>query len=97
MLDNATAFKFYFLILFNIAIFFIFTLQFMVTLEQMLLSGVHLGHSVKQMNPKMSSYIFGQRNGVHIIDLLQTLVCLQNVNLFLKRLRRDNKSCGFTS
>jgi small subunit ribosomal protein S2 len=59
----------------------------------MLLSGVHLGHSVKQMNPKMNSYIFGQRNGVHIIDLLQTKICLQKTCKFLKDLRLKNKNC----
>jgi small subunit ribosomal protein S2 len=69
----------------------------MVTLEQMLLSGVHLGHSVKQLNPKMSSYIFGQRNGIHIIDLLQTLVCLQKTSRFLTGLRRSGKNCVFYS
>lgn len=67
----------------------------MITLEQMLLSSVHLGHKVKQWNPKMSPYIFGERNGIHIIDLLQTFVCLQRTLKFLKNLHLANKTCVF--
>jgi len=55
----------------------------MVSLEQMLVSSVHLGHKVQQWNPKMSLYIYGERNGIHIIDLLQTLICLKKVCKFL--------------
>lgn len=65
----------------------------MVSLEQMLLSGVHLGHAVKQMNPKMNLYIFAQRNGVHIIDLLQTQICLLKACKFLRDLSLKNKNC----
>jgi small subunit ribosomal protein S2 len=64
----------------------------MVTLEQMLLSNVHLGHAVKQWNPKMNQYIFCQRKGVHIIDLLQTLVCLEKCCKFLRNASTNNKS-----
>lgn len=39
----------------------------MVTLEEMLISSVHLGHKVQQLNPKMSPYIYGERNGIHIV------------------------------
>ena len=42
----------------------------MVTLEQMLDSGVHFGHQVRKWNPKMAPYIYGERNGIHIIDIL---------------------------
>lgn len=64
----------------------------MISLEQMLSSSVHLGHQVQQWNPKMSPYIYGERNGIHIIDLLQTLVCLQNVCQFLSNAKKNNKS-----
>lgn len=57
----------------------------MVTLEKMLMSSVHLGHQIKQWNPKMSPYIYGERKGIHIIDLLQTLICLQKTCNFLTK------------
>ncbi len=44
-----------------------------VTMKQMLETGVHFGHQVRRWNPKMRPYIFGARNGVHIIDLQQTV------------------------
>ena len=55
----------------------------MITLEQMLDSGVHFGHQVRRWNPKMAPFIYGERNGIHIIDILQTLVCLEEVSNFL--------------
>jgi small subunit ribosomal protein S2 len=42
------------------------------TLRQLLEAGVHFGHHTRRWNPKMSPYIFGARNGIHIIDLEQT-------------------------
>lgn len=42
------------------------------TLRQLLEAGVHFGHSTRRWNPKMSPYIFGVRNGIHIMDLQQT-------------------------
>ena len=44
-----------------------------VTMKQMLETGVHFGHQTRRWNPKMKPYIFGARNGIHIIDLQQTL------------------------
>ena len=64
----------------------------MVSLEQMLSSSVHLGHQIQQWNPKMGPYIYGERNGIHIIDLLQTLVCLENACNFLKNASKNNKT-----
>lgn len=64
----------------------------MVSLEQMLSSSVHLGHQVQQWNPKMGPYIYGERNGIHIIDLLQTLVCLENACNFLSNASKNNKT-----
>jgi small subunit ribosomal protein S2 len=63
----------------------------MISLEQMLSSSVHLGHQVQQWNPKMGPYIYGERNGIHIIDLLQTLVCLENTCTFLSNASKSNK------
>jgi len=42
------------------------------TMRQLLEAGVHFGHSTRRWNPKMSPYIFGVRNGIHILDLQQT-------------------------
>ncbi len=50
-----------------------------VTMKQLLETGVHFGHRTRRWNPKMKSYIFTERNGIHIIDLQQTLVALGNV------------------
>jgi small subunit ribosomal protein S2 len=44
-----------------------------VSMKQMLESGVHFGHQTRRWNPKMKPYIFGARNGIHIIDLQQTV------------------------
>ena len=46
------------------------------TMRQLLEAGVHFGHHTRRWNPKMSPYIFGVRNGVHIIDLEQTVPML---------------------
>ncbi len=43
------------------------------TMRQLLEAGVHFGHTTRRWNPKMSPYIFGVRNGIHIIDLEQTV------------------------
>ena len=44
-----------------------------VTIKELLEAGVHLGHKTFRWNPKMDSYIFGSKNSIHIIDLVQTL------------------------
>jgi small subunit ribosomal protein S2 len=46
------------------------------TLRQLLEAGVHFGHHTRRWNPRMASYLFGVRNGVHIIDLEQTVPML---------------------
>ena len=43
------------------------------TIQQLLEAGVHLGHKTFRWNPKMKDYIFGKKNSIHIIDLVQTL------------------------
>ena len=44
-----------------------------VTMKQLLEAGVHFGHQTRRWNPKMKRFIFGERNGIYIIDLEQTL------------------------
>ena len=46
------------------------------TMRQLLEAGVHFGHSTRRWNPKMQSYLYGDRNGIHIIDLQQTVPLL---------------------
>jgi len=48
-----------------------------VTMRQLLESGVHFGHQTRRWNPKMKRYIFGERGGIYIIDLQQTIVLLE--------------------
>lgn len=55
-----------------------------VTLRQLLEMGVHFGHRTQKWNPKMDPYIFTQRNGIHIIDLQQTL---KNLNTYYDEIR----------
>ena len=44
-----------------------------ITMKELLEAGVHFGHQTRKWNPKMKEYIFGERNGIHIIDLQKTL------------------------
>jgi len=46
------------------------------TMRQLLEAGVHFGHSTRRWNPRMAPYLFGDRNGIHIIDLQQTVPML---------------------
>ncbi|MSR77464.1 MAG: 30S ribosomal protein S2 [Candidatus Omnitrophica bacterium] len=56
-----------------------------VTIKQLLEAGVHFGHQTQRWNPKMKKYIFGERNGIYIINLEITLECLKNALAFLKQ------------
>src|SRR4029077_5862111 len=47
------------------------------TMRQLLEAGVHFGHHTRRWNPKMKPYLFGVRNGVHIIDLTKTVPLLE--------------------
>jgi small subunit ribosomal protein S2 len=44
-----------------------------ITMKELLEAGVHFGHQTRRWNPKMKEYIFGERNGIHIVDLQKTL------------------------
>ena len=63
-----------------------------VTMRALLESGVHFGHRTNKWNPKMRSYIFTERNGIHIIDLQQTVKLLDEAYDFV----RDKVSNGGT-
>ncbi|MEW6117147.1 MAG: 30S ribosomal protein S2 [Nitrospirota bacterium] len=55
-----------------------------VTMKELLEAGVHFGHQVKRWNPKMKKFIFGERNGIHIVDLQKTLKGLVEAYNFIK-------------
>jgi small subunit ribosomal protein S2 len=55
-----------------------------VSLAQMMESGVHFGHQTRRWNPKMAPYIYTARNGVHIIDLVQTAQLMDNAYNFMR-------------
>ncbi|RJQ74352.1 30S ribosomal protein S2 [Pseudonocardiaceae bacterium YIM PH 21723] len=55
-----------------------------VTMRQLLDSGVHFGHQTRRWNPKMKRYIFTERNGIYIIDLQQTLTYIDRAYEFIK-------------
>ncbi|MEK7285094.1 MAG: 30S ribosomal protein S2 [Chloroflexota bacterium] len=57
-----------------------------VTMKQLLESGVHFGHQARRWNPKMKRFIFMERNGIHIIDLQQTLTRFEEAYAFTKDL-----------
>lgn len=61
-----------------------------VTMKELLESGVHFGHQVKRWNPKMKKFIFGERNGIHIVDLQKTLKGVEEAYNFV----RDIASTG---
>src|SRR5829696_9777513 len=55
-----------------------------VTMKQLLDSGVHFGHQTRRWNPKMKRFIFTERNGIYIIDLQQTLTYIDRAYEFVK-------------
>jgi small subunit ribosomal protein S2 len=57
-----------------------------ITMRQMLEAGVHFGHQTRYWNPKMSNYIFGQRNKIHVINLEQTMPMFSDAMNFIGKL-----------
>ena len=55
-----------------------------VTMKQLLEAGVHFGHQTRRWNPKMKRFIFGERNGIYIIDLQQTLERIDTAYPFVR-------------
>ena len=64
-----------------------------VTMKALLEAGVHFGHRTQRWNPKMKPFIFTERNGIHILDLQQTIVRLEQTY----DLVRDTVAEGGTS
>ncbi len=57
-----------------------------VTMRQLLDAGVHFGHQTRRWNPKMQRFIFGERNGIYIIDLTQTLIHIEAAYTYVRDL-----------
>lgn len=66
-----------------------------ITIKQLLEAGVHFGHQTQRWNPKMKKYIFGERNGIYIINLELTLACLEKALEFLKQVALEGMSVLF--
>ena len=67
------------------------------TLKELFDSGLHFGHQTKRWNPKMKAYIFDKRNGIHIIDLTQTVTLLDEAADFLRKLVLEGKKILFVA
>lgn len=66
-----------------------------VSLEELLEAGVHFGHQARRWNPKMFPYIYTERNGIHIIDLVQTAQLLNEACDFVKKCSQEGKTFLF--
>ena len=60
------------------------------TMRQLLEAGVHFGHNTRRWNPKMAPYIFGDRNGIHIIDLQQTVPLMHQAMVAVRDVVKRN-------
>jgi small subunit ribosomal protein S2 len=65
------------------------------TIKELLEAGVHFGHQVKRWHPKMKKYIFGEKNGIYIIDLQKTLKGLDDAYNFIKEMASTGASILF--
>lgn len=65
------------------------------TMQELLGSGAHFGHVREKYNPKMSSFVFGLREGVHLIDLEKTVVCLARALDYMKDQKEKGKNILF--
>nr|AYC64544.1 ribosomal protein S2 [Pseudoderbesia arbuscula] len=65
------------------------------TLQKMIQAGVHFGHPKDQWNPKMLPYIYKEKNGIHIIDIIQTWFYLKKISKFLEEACAQGKQILF--
>ncbi len=66
-----------------------------ITMKELLEAGVHFGHQAKRWNPKMKKYIFGERNGIYIIDLQKTLKLFKEAYEFVRTASSQGKDIMF--
>ena len=64
-------------------------------MKELLEAGVHFGHQTKRWNPRMKEYIFGERNGIYIIDLQKTLKMFKEASKYVTDLALDGKTILF--
>jgi small subunit ribosomal protein S2 len=64
-------------------------------MKELLEAGVHFGHQTKRWNPKMKEYIFGERNGIYIIDLQKTLKMFKEASKFVADLAAEGRTVMF--
>ncbi|WP_209331896.1 30S ribosomal protein S2 [Lunatimonas salinarum] len=65
--------------------------------KDLLDAGVHFGHLTRKWDPRMAPYIFMEKNGIHIIDLNKTLVCLEEASNAIKQIVRSGKKIMFVA
>ena len=66
-----------------------------VTMKSLLESGVHFGHQVKRWDPRMKKYVFAERNGIHIIDLQNTIAAIKDSYEAVRKIVASGKSVLF--
>ncbi|MGH9629068.1 MAG: 30S ribosomal protein S2 [Bryobacteraceae bacterium] len=66
-----------------------------ISMKELLEAGVHFGHQTKRWNPKMKEYIFGERNGIYIIDLQKTLKLFKDAMRFVGEMASQGKTVLF--
>ena len=66
-----------------------------ISIKDLLDAGVHFGHKTNRWNPKMSEYLFGHRNGIHIIDLQKTVILFNEALTALKDYSLQGKTILF--
>jgi small subunit ribosomal protein S2 len=64
-------------------------------MRELLEAGVHFGHQTRRWNPKMRRFIFGERGGIYIIDLQQSIVMLQDAYDYVRNIAERNGSVLF--
>src|SRR5210317_1886318 len=67
----------------------------LISMRQMIEAGAHFGHQTRRWNPKMRRFIFGERNGIYIIDLEQTLTRVESAYGFIRDLVADGGNVLF--
>ena len=66
-----------------------------IQMKELLEAGVHFGHQTRRWNPKMKPYIFGKRNGIHIVDLQKTLTYFEEAADFVRDLASNGRNVLF--
>jgi small subunit ribosomal protein S2 len=66
-----------------------------ISMKELLEAGVHFGHQTKRWNPKMKEYIFGERNGIYIVDLQKTLKMFKDAARFVGEMAAQGKNVLF--